>query len=62
MKLRESKQNMVEDHKRYVEEHLGDEQYQKTEEELANENAEKERLKKIEQAKKALRKHEKNNK
>ena len=62
IKLKESKQNMVEDHKRYVEEHMGDEQYQKTEEELANEAAEKERLRKIEQAKKALRKHEKYNK
>jgi hypothetical protein len=59
LKLRESKQNMIEDHKRYVEEHINDEQYQKTPEEIANEEKEKARLKKIEQAKKALRKYDK---
>ena len=60
LKLRESKQNMIEDHKRYVEEHINDEQYQKTPEELENEAKEKARLKKIEQAKKALRKYDNN--
>ncbi len=62
LKLRESKQNMIQDHERYVEEHINDEQYKKTDDELAKEKEEKERLKKIEQAKKALRKHEKYNK
>ena len=62
IKLKESKQNMIEDHKRYVEEHINDEQFKMTEEEKNKEAAEKERLKKIEQAKKALRKHEKYNK
>ena len=60
LKLRESKQNMIEDHKRYVEEHINDERYQKTPEEIENEEKEKARLKKIEQAKKALRKYDKN--
>ena len=59
IKLKESKQNMIEDHKRYEEEHKNDERYQKTPEELAKEAKEKERLKKIEQAKKALRKYDK---
>ncbi len=62
IKLKESKQNMIEDHKRYVEEHINDEQFKMTEEDKNREAAEKERLKKIEQAKKALRKHEKHNK
>ena len=62
LRLKESKQNMIEDHKRYVEEHLNDEQFKKTDEEIAKESQERERLKKIEQAKKALRKHDKRNK
>ena len=62
LKLKESKQNMIEDHKRYVEEHMNDEQFRTTEEDAIRDSAEKQRLKKIEQAKKALRKHDKYNK
>ncbi len=60
LRLKQSKQDMIEDHNKYVEEHKNDEQYQKTEEELAQEQAEKDRIKKIEKAKKALRKFDKN--
>ncbi len=62
LKLKESKTNMIEDHKKYVEAHMNDEQFMPTEAELEAEKAEKQRLRKIEQAKKALRKYEKKDK
>ena len=60
-KLRESKQALYEDHERYVEEHKNDAKYQKSVEEQEMFSAAlKEREKRIEEAKKALAKRNKN--
>ncbi len=62
-KLRESKQALYEDHERYVEEHKNDAKYQKSVEEQEMFSAAlKEREKRIEEAKRALAKRNKNKK
>ncbi|MBE5750528.1 MAG: hypothetical protein E7346_06660 [Clostridiales bacterium] len=61
IKLNESKQRIIEDHQKYVEEHKNDPQFQQSEEEIAIENQEKEdREKRIEKAKKELAKRNRN--
>ena len=56
LKLNESKEAIYEDHRRYVEEHKNDPEFQPTEQELAQRKLEEERQKRIEKAKKALSK------
>ncbi len=58
-KLNESKQAIYEDHKRYVEEHQGDEEFQYNEADKLRDEKEEERQKRIEQAKKELSKRKK---
>lgn len=59
LKLKESKEAIYEDHKKYVEEHINDPEYQPTEAELEQKRLEEERQKRIEKAKKALSKRNK---
>ena len=59
LKLQESKEAIYEDHRKYVEEHKNDEQYQPTEAEIAEQKKLDERNKRIEKAKKALAKRNK---
>ncbi len=58
-KLNESKKAMIEDNERYIEEHKNDERYQPTEEEKEMEKERLAREKRIEQAKKELKKRKK---
>ncbi len=58
-KLNASKQAMIEDHERYVEEHKNDEAFQRTEEEQQLEKEKKEREERIAKAKKELSKRKK---
>lgn len=59
LKLNESKQEIYDDHARYVEEHKNDAKFQKNEAELALEAQQEERQKRIEKAKKELAKRNK---
>lgn len=56
VKLKESKEAIYEDHRRYVEEHKNDPEFQPTEQELEQRKKDEERQKRIEKAKKALSK------
>ena len=58
-KLQESKEAIYEDHRKYVEEHMSDPQYQPTEAEKEQQRLAEERQKRIEKAKKALSKRKK---
>ena len=60
LKLNESKQAIIDDHKKYVEEHMNDPEFQPTEDELALENEKAEREKRIALAKKELAKRNRN--
>ncbi len=60
IKLNESKQAIIDDHKKYVEEHMNDPEFQPTEDELALENEKAEREKRIALAKKELAKRNRN--
>ncbi|MBQ3116258.1 MAG: hypothetical protein IJC07_04440 [Clostridia bacterium] len=59
IKLNESKQRIIEDHERYVAEHMNDERYKPSEEALALQKEREEREKRIEKAKRELAKRNK---
>lgn len=59
IKLNESKQRIIEDHERYVEEHMNDDRYKPSDEALALQKEREERDKRIEKAKRELAKRNK---